>query len=88
MRFFSVLDSQYAMLSLFLGLIILILVYIAFGGYVFPTRKGRRHEIEEYPEGIRAQNGPLPLLLFFIYLSFFIWAIGYVVVIGIRGGAF
>ena len=88
MRFFSVLDSQYAGLLLFLGLIILILVYIAFGGYVLPTRKGRREEIEEYPGGIQAKNGPLPLLLLFIYLSFFIWAVGYVVVIGIKGGAF
>jgi hypothetical protein len=88
MRFFSVLDFQYTILLLFLGLILFILIYIAFGGYALPTRKGRGEEIEEYPEGIRAKNGPLPLLLFFIYLSFIIWAIGYVVVIGIRGGAF
>ena len=88
MRFFSVLDFQYALLIIFLGLIFFILTYIAFGGYVLPTSKGRKEEIEEYPEGIQTKNGPLPLLLFFIYLSFFIWAIGYVVVIGIRGGAF
>jgi hypothetical protein len=88
MRFFSVLDSQYAVLLTFLGLIFLVLVYIAFGGYVLPTRKGRREEIEEYPEGIQAKNGPLPLLLFFVYLAFIAWAVGYVVVIGIKGGAF
>jgi hypothetical protein len=88
MRFFSVLDAQYLALLVFLGLIFFVLVYIAFGGYVLPTRKGRREEIEEYPEGLRAANGPLPLLLFFIYLSFIIWAVGYIIVIGIKGEAF
>jgi hypothetical protein len=88
MRFFSVLDTQYAVLLVFLGLIFLVLVSIAFGGYVLPTRKGRREEVEEFPEGLRAGNGPLPLLLFFIYLSFIVWAAGYVIVIGIGGGAF
>lgn len=88
MHFFSVLDSQQTILLIFLGMILFILIYISFGNYVVPTRKERREEIEEYPGGIRAKNGPLPLLLLFIYLSFFIWAIGYVVVIGIRGGPF
>jgi len=88
MRFFSVLDFQYAVLLTFLGLAIFFLIYIAFGGYALRTRKGRGDEIEKYPEGIRAKNGPLPLLLLFIYFSFLIWAIGYVVVIGIHGGAF
>ena len=88
MRFFPLLDNQYVILLLFLGLIFFILIYIAFGGYTLPIRKGRKEEIEEYPEGIQAKNGPLPLLLFFVYLSFFLWAIGYVLVIGIKGAAF
>lgn len=88
MRFFSVLDYQYAVLILFLGLIFFFLVYIAFGGYVLPARRERSGKDEEYPGGIRVGSGPLPLLLFFIYLAFFVWALGYAVVIGIRGKPF
>ncbi|OGP98912.1 MAG: hypothetical protein A2Z51_09210 [Deltaproteobacteria bacterium RBG_19FT_COMBO_52_11] len=89
MRFFPLLDFQYTMLLIFLGLIALILVYIAFRGETLPVgRRDRKSAIEEYPEGIQGKNQPIPLLLIFIYVGVAIWALGYVIFIGIRGIAF
>lgn len=89
MRFFSLLDFQYAMLLIFLGLIALVLIYVAFSSYDFrPRKKGEEEEVEEYPGGIQASNQPIPLILIFVYAGLAIWAVAYVVVIGIRGVPF
>ena len=89
MRFFPLLDFQMVILLTFLGLAVLILLYIAFG-YAFPTLRhpGREEEQEEYPEGIQATNRPIPPILIFVYVAFVVWAIAYVIVIGLRGGPF
>ena len=89
MRFFPLLDFQYAMLLIFLGLIALVLIYVAFSTYDFLPRKGDEGEkVEEYPGGIQASNQPIPLILIFLYSGLAIWAVAYVVVIGIRGSPF
>jgi len=89
MRFFPLLDFQYTMLLIFLGLIALILIYIAFRGETLPVgRKDRKSAIEEYPDGIQAKNQSLPFILVFVYVGWAIWAIAYVIVIGMRGAAF
>ncbi len=89
MRFFSLLDFQYVVLSVFLGLIILVLMYVAFGVDVFsPRRKERQRQVEEYPGGIQTEKNPIPLLLIFIYVGFAVWALVYVIFIGVRGGPF
>jgi NADH:ubiquinone oxidoreductase subunit 3 (subunit A) len=89
MRFFSLLDFQYAMLLIFLGLIALVLLYMAFYSHDFiPRRRDKKEEVEEYPGGIQAQNQRIPLILIFVYVGLAIWAVAYVVVIGIRGVPF
>jgi NADH:ubiquinone oxidoreductase subunit 3 (subunit A) len=89
MRFFPLLDFQYAMLLIFLGLIALVLIYVAFRTYDFlPPKKEKGEEVEEYPGGIQASNKPIPLILIFLYAGLAIWAVAYVVVIGIRGNPF
>ena len=89
MRFFPLLDFQYVMLATFLGLIALVLVYVAFSSYDFLPRKGEeKEEVEEYPDGIRASHRPVPLILIFVYAALVVWAVAYVVSIGIKGAPF
>jgi hypothetical protein len=85
MRYFQLLDFQNTVLLIFLGLTFLILAYLAFG---YPDRKGEQEALEEFPDGIKEGNGPLPPLLIFLYLGFAVWAIAYVLVIGIQGQPF
>jgi len=89
MRFFSLLDFQYAMLLIFLGLIALVLIYLAFSSYdLRPRKEAEEEKVEEYPGGIQATNQPIPLILIFIYAALAIWAAAYVVMIGIKGVPF
>jgi predicted RND superfamily exporter protein len=82
MRFFSLLDFQYVVLLVCLGIAFLIALYLAFTH----ENKDEGEEMREaHPEAIREQDGPVPLVLMFLYLGFIIWAIVYVVIIGIRG---
>jgi hypothetical protein len=77
------------MLLVFLGVIALVLIYVAFSTYDFlPRKKGDGEEMEEYPGGIQTTNKPIPLILIFLYAGLAIWALAYVVGIGIRGNPF
>jgi len=89
MRFFPLLDFQYAILLIFLGLIALVLIYVAFSSYDFlPPRRGEAEEVEDYPGEIQTSNKPVPLILIFLYAGLAIWAVVYVLVIGIKGVPF
>jgi len=89
MRFFPVFDFQLVVLLTFLGLVVLILLYMAFGSSRHSKRQGADdEEVEEYPGGITTTRKPLPPILIFVYIAFVVWAVIYVVVIGIKGGPF
>ena len=45
-------------------------------------------KVENYPDAIKAAKRPIPPILVFVYMAFVVWAIVYVVVIGIKGGPF
>ncbi len=87
MRFFQVLDLQIVFLAIFFGLAALLILYVAFSGHVRASKK-REPEPEEYPDGIRAGHNPIPPLLIFVYVGFALWALGYVIVVGILGRPF
>ena len=88
MIYFSLLDFQTVMLLTFLGLIVLVLLYVALGGPPLKvSREGKEHE-EEFPDGIKTKRNPVPLILVFVYLGFIAWVIGYVIMVGLRGGSF
>jgi len=86
MRFFFLQDFQHWLLSLFLGLVLAILVYLGFTAYSDSTsRAGEKGEEEfTYPDGIRGKNFPTPYFIIFLYLGFVIWAILYVIFVGMR----
>jgi hypothetical protein len=75
-------------LLVFLGLAVLVLLYLAFSGYLLEReRREKSEETEDYPEGIQVSRNPIPLILVFVYIAFAIWAVVYLIVIGLRGEA-
>ncbi len=90
MRFFFLQDFQQWLLAVFLGLVLAILVYLAFKSYGYSSeRAGEKAEQEfNYPDGLKGKNFPTPPFFLFLYLGFVICAIFYVIYIGIRGGPY
>ena len=89
MRFFPVFDFQMVVLLTFLGLVAFLLLCVAFGSSRFSRGQHEREEkVENYPDAIKAAKRPIPPILVFVYMAFVVWAIVYVVVIGIQGGPF
>jgi hypothetical protein len=89
MRFFTMLDFQTVVLLIFLSLVVTILLYIAFGSaYVTRNKKGREGKLEEYPEGLRTAENPVPPIITFVLVAFVIWAVAYLIMIGLHGGPF
>ncbi len=87
MRFFFLQDYQDWLLAFCLGLILAILVYLGFSAYEDSSARANEKTEEEftYPDGIRGKDFPTPTFILFIYLGFIIWAILYIVFIGLRG---
>jgi hypothetical protein len=86
MRYFNLLDFQYIVLALFIGIAVTILLYVAFGGSALSLK--RKKAPEEFAEGLQIEKNPVPPILVFVYTAFFIWAVVYMIVEGIRGGPF
>jgi hypothetical protein len=87
MRFFDLLDFQYLVLAIFLGLIAVILIYLGFQSYSLSQKKKKEVE-EEFPEGIRVQDHPVPPFIIFVVIGFILWAVVYVILYGLRGEPF
>lgn len=86
MRFFPLLDFQYMVLAFSLGLLCLILVYVAWAGYA-----DRSADDEEEAEGFEVAaehevKNPVAPFLILIFVGVAIWALAYAVVVGIFGG--
>lgn len=91
MRYFALQDYQYMVLAFFIGLICLILVYMAWGSY--PTHRTPRSEEEikklkghEMDTGHDAKKNPVAPFLIFIYIGITVWSLAYMVFVGVRGG--
>ena len=85
MRYFPLQDLEYLLLALFLGAIALCVILLA---YPSPRKKEKETDIEEFPDGIRATNRPIPPILVFVYSAFGIWAVVYMLMIGVFGKPF
>jgi multisubunit Na+/H+ antiporter MnhB subunit len=89
MPYFSLVDLQHWMLAIFLGLVSLILVYLAFGSH--PSREkgveGERAE-RDVLFGEEAEKNPMAPILIFVYVGVIVFAVAYLVLIGLKGGPF
>lgn len=93
MQFFSIVGFQDLVVAFGLGLGFVILLHIALSGYRRERKEASGAELEQLMRGDLAhahdpEGIPLPPVLIFIYLGVAIWAVAYVVVVGIRGVAF
>jgi hypothetical protein len=90
MRFFSLQDYQDWLLAVFLGLVLAILIYLAFRSYGYSRLRADEKAREEidYPDCLKGRNFPMPPFFLFLYCAIIVWAICYVIFIGIRSGPF
>lgn len=87
MRYFILLDFQHMVLAIFLGLLALLVVYVAWRGYPARGEKEEPLSEEELFSGHGTATPPLPPLLVLIYVGAILWLLAYAVVNGIFGGA-
>jgi hypothetical protein len=87
MRLFTLIDFRHLVLAFFLGCMAAMVLYVAFryGGTGRKGGEGRR-EMEEFPDGLRAGNSPVPLVLILVFTGFAVWFVLYAVFFGILGG--
>jgi len=85
---FSLLQWQYVVIALFVGFIIVIMLYFAFQSREYSGGRKKKDEIHEFPEGITEGKKPIPLFLILIYVFIAVWCISYVIMISIKGFKF
>ncbi len=88
MRFFPLLDYQHWLLGTFLGIILGILIYLAFRSYGYSAERSdeRAGQLFEYPDGINAKNYPAPPFILFVYIAFIVWTVCYIIFVGVLYG--
>jgi hypothetical protein len=90
MRFFWILDYQHEVLGAILGLGAAIIIYLTFRSYYFARERADESKDQkfDYPDEIHGVNHPTPPHLVFIIGGFFVWAVFYVIIVGIYGRAY
>jgi hypothetical protein len=88
MRFFFLQDYQHWLLAVFLGIVLAILVYLAFRSYGYSNERAdeRARQGLDHPDGIVGKNFPTPPFILFLYIGLAVWVIIYVIYVGIMGG--
>lgn len=88
MRFFDLLNLQYAELFLFPALVFVILLGIALAYAHFRTARSEeqsRLTLHVFPDGIEDRRSPFPLVLILIIAGAVIWGFLYILAIGLMG---
>jgi len=89
MQFFPLVDLQQWMLAIFLGLVSLILVYLAFGSHPDREKSDKPERAErDILFGEEAEKNPIAPILIFVYVGVIVFAVAYLILIGLRGGPF
>ena len=86
MHFFGIRDIQHFILYFFPAFLTVLLIGIGLAFTHFRTKKSEQRKDEiyhEYNEGIQDKNGPFPLILILIIAGTVIWAIFYILAIGL-----
>jgi hypothetical protein len=86
MRIFHLLNFQHVILYIFPTLIFVILLALSLEKSVFKTRKSelKQNEIQHrYPDNLREKNAPFPIIMLVTIAGSLLWAVSYVLLIGI-----
>ena len=84
MRYFVLLDFQHWVLALGLGLLAVIFIYVGWRFYPGPEEEITEEQLHA---GHVQGSHPIAPILIFTYIGAILWALGYVIVEGIMGGA-
>jgi hypothetical protein len=93
MQFFPLLNFQQLVLAFFLGAGFVFLIYVALNSYSRDRAEMGPEDLDKLEEGDLAEahdpeGGGIAPVLIFIYLGVVVWAVSYVLVVGINGPAF
>ena len=86
MRYFELLNVQHFVLYLFPALATIVLFAVGLGFYYLRRGDSAEREtriIEKYPGGIQGRNAPFPVVLLLIIAGTVIWALAYILFIGL-----
>jgi Na+/H+ antiporter NhaC len=88
MRFFPLVDFQHWVLAIFLGFVVLLLIYLSLGTHHRrPEEKSEPGEREIFSGQVHYKN-PIPPLLIIVFLGVIVFALGYFLLIGMQGPPF
>ena len=88
MRYFQLLGIQHFVMYLFPALASIVLFIIGLGFYCFRRKDSEARKtriIEEFPCGIQGRNAPFPLIVYLTIAGTIIWALAYIILIGVLG---
>jgi hypothetical protein len=88
MQFFPLVDFQHLVLAFFFGTIFLILVYLGFGSHDGREKTPEEKEEKEILFGEEAVKNPVPPILLVVFLGAVVFALGYFILIGVKGPPF
>jgi hypothetical protein len=88
MQFFPLVNFQHWVLAIFLGLILLILVYLAFGSHGRRTEGPAGRDERDFLSGEDPVKKAMPPILIVVFLGALFFALGYFILIGIKGPPF
>ena len=88
MQFFPLVNFQHWVLAIFLGLVLLILVYLAFGSHGRRTECAAERDEREILFDEEPVKKPMPPILIVVFWGAIFFALSYFILIGIKGPPF
>ena len=87
---YRAIDNEYVLLMLGVGLLVALAVILARGSRVFGVGRRRTDEeherdAHEFGGGVSETDRPVPLFIWLVFIGYFVWAAGYLVVAGPKG---
>jgi hypothetical protein len=89
MQYFPLVDLQQWMLAIFLGLVSVILIYLAFGSHASREKAVESERAErDILFGEETEKNYIAPILIFVYAGAVVFAVAYLILIGLQGGPF
>ncbi len=89
MQYFPLVDLQHWLLAIFIGLVSIILIYLAFGSHDRREKAAEEERAEhDILFGEEKEKNPIAPILIFVYVGVIVFGIAYLFLIGLKGGPF